>query len=114
MEFVISYRDEFLKHWYDAEVVEDKRMVLCDCGGCIGDYEDKELLVFTVCTSCADKVFKDGIQEFSAIHSLYHERYNHYAMVPLSRIAECGIEALGIAKDIEYFKAMHKAKPMGA
>ena len=110
MEFVISYRDEFLKHWYDSEIIENKRMVLCDCGDCTGDYEDKELLVFTVCTSCADKVFKDGIQEFSAIHSLYHERYNHYPMVPLSHITECGIETLGIAKDIEYFKAMHEVK----
>ena len=78
-------------------------------------YSECELVVKNVCGDCAERVFTTGRAEIdngwrSPFNEYHYERYYYYPVVPISHLTEYGIKVLGIAKDIEYFKAMHEAE----
>ena len=73
-------------------------------------YSDRELIVRSICGDCAEKVFTTGRAEIDCYHNYHTEGHYYYVAIPISRLTEYGIKVLGIAKDVEYFKAMHWAK----
>lgn len=115
MKFVISYHDHG-EDWRNLGGIGDGHDVLRErpAEGEEEFYIEQELKIFNVCADCAEKIFKDGANECHKAHDWRMEYYSRYTAVPLSRLTDYAIEALGIAKDVEYFKAMHELRAKSA
>ena len=109
MKFVISYHDHG-DNWENIVSIDDGSDILREHLHYVEEekfYSEQEIRVFNVCEHCAEKVFKDGINEIFKRHDWRYEYYERYSAVPLNRLTDYAIEVFGIAKDVEYFKAIH-------
>ena len=116
MRFVISYHDHG-ENWENIGGIDDGRDILRERPHYAEEeefYSEQEMKVFNVCEHCAGKVFKAGVDEIYKHHDWRNEYYERYIAVPLDRLTDYAIEAFGIAKDVEYFKAIHEPSAKSA
>lgn len=70
-------------------------------------YNNNCLRIFHVCADCAEKLFKDGVEEFETAHNRHREWYHDYMAIPVSHLTEQAIKYLLYPEDFEYFSSLH-------